>query len=180
MNQEEFYKYLAKIPKAELHIHIEAVPTLNTIKALYEKRFGKPMSDQDADNLFSYEDLNGFIQAFLKVQDLLISVDDFNYIFDDFCDYLVANNIRYCEAFFAPSAFLKKGFKYSEMVAVFSKKIAQIKKEIQDGFLLNPNILAVTDFDMYKENKSLIISVKVKLQDGYILEEKTEAWNIKG
>ncbi len=129
MNQEEFYKYLAKIPKAELHIHIEAVPTLNTIKALYEKRFGKPMSDQDADNLFSYEDLNGFIQAFLKVQDLLISVDDFNYIFDDFCDYLVANNIRYCEAFFAPSAFLKKGFKYSEMVAVFSKKIAQIKKE---------------------------------------------------
>ena len=57
---------------------------------------------------------------------------------------------------------------------------AQIKKEIQEGFLLNPNILAVTDFDMYKEDKSLYIYVKVKLQDGYILEEKTEVWSIKG
>ena len=76
---------------------------------------------------------------------------------------------------FGTSAYKLKGSK-----AISGMQFAQIRKEIQDGFLLNPNILAVSDFDMYKENKSLIISVKVKLQDGYILEEKTEAWNIKG
>lgn len=76
---------------------------------------------------------------------------------------------------FGTSAYRLKGSK-----AISGMQFAQIQKEIQDGFLLNPNILAVTDFDMYKENKVLYISVKVKLQDGYILEEKTEAWSIKG
>ena len=76
---------------------------------------------------------------------------------------------------FGTSAYRLKGSK-----AISGMQFAQIQKEIQDGFLLNPNILAVTDFDMYKEKNLLYISVKVKLQDGYILEEKTEAWNIKG
>ena len=40
-------------------------------------------------------------------------VYDFNYVFDDLEEYLVENNIVYTEAFFAPTAFLKKGFDYS-------------------------------------------------------------------
>ena len=80
MNREEFYSVLKSVPKAEVHVHIEAVSTIETIKALYKKRFGKEMTDEDIKNLFSYEDLNGFIQAFLQVQDLFQSVDDFNYV----------------------------------------------------------------------------------------------------
>lgn len=76
---------------------------------------------------------------------------------------------------FGTSAYMLKGSK-----SITGLQYAQIKKEIEDGFKLNPNILAVTGFDMYKDDKNLYISVKVKLQDGYILEEKTEAWNIKG
>lgn len=76
---------------------------------------------------------------------------------------------------FGTSVYKLKGCK-----AISGLQFAQIKKEIQDGFLLNPNILSVSDFDMYKDDKALYISVKVKLQDGYILEEKTEVWSIKG
>lgn len=128
MNKQEFYTFLKGIPKAEVHLHIEAVPTIDTLKKLYEKRFGKNISDEEIKLLFSYDDLNGFIQAFLKIQDMFTSVDDFNYVFDDLSKYLIDNNIVYCEAFFAPSAFLKKGFKYSDMISIFSKKIAEIKK----------------------------------------------------
>ena len=128
MDQKEFYSLLKRVPKAEIHLHIEAVPTIKTIKALYQKRFDKEMTDEDITALFSYEDLNGFIQAFLKIQDLFTCEDDFNYVFDDLEEYLVENNIVYTEAFFAPTAFLKKGFDYSKMTKVFSKKIAEIKK----------------------------------------------------
>ncbi len=120
---------MEKIPKTEIHIHIEAVITLASVSKLYKKRFGTEMSKEDMAALFSYDDLNGFIQAFLKVQDLLISVDDFNLVFDDLCDYLVKNGIVYCEAFFAPTAFLKKGFDYQQMVSVFSAKIKEIKEK---------------------------------------------------
>ena len=56
---------------------------------------------------------------------------------------------------------------------------AQIKKEIEDGFLLNPNIKQVESIELTKENKTLNIYVKVRLSDGYILEEKTEVYRIK-
>lgn len=127
LNKSEFKKLIQAVPKAELHLHIEAVSTLNSVKQLYAKRFGNPMSDAEADSLFSYNDLTGFIQAFLKVQDLFTSEDDFNLVFDDLRDYLVENGISYCEAFFAPSAFLKKGFDYSKMVSIFHNKIQEIK-----------------------------------------------------
>lgn len=129
MTKDEFLGFLKAVPKAELHIHIEAVPTIETLRVLYQKRFEKSLSDEEIDALFSYDDLNGFIQAFLKVQDMFTSEDDFNYVFDDLAKYLVDNGVVYCEAFFAPSAFLKKGFTYPAMTAVFHKKIAEIKEK---------------------------------------------------
>ena len=129
LTYDEFHFILKNIPKAEIHIHVEAVSTIQTVKKLYKKRFGTAMSAKAARALFTYDDLNGFIQAFLQVQDLFQSVDDFNFMFNDFAKYLVENNVRYCEAFFAPSAFLKKGFQYPDMLAVFTKKIAAIRKK---------------------------------------------------
>ncbi len=128
MEKEQFYAFLKGVPKAEIHLHIEAVPTINTIKTLYKKRYKKEMRAEDITSLFSYDDLNGFIQAFLKVQDLFTCEDDLNFVFDDLEEYLVENNIVYTEAFFAPTAFLKKGFEYPKMTEIFSKKIADIKK----------------------------------------------------
>ena len=108
MNKSEFYEFFKKVPKAELHIHIEAVMSRDTIKKLYLKKNGVEFSDSEIKKLFSYSDLNGFIAAFLKVQDLFTSVSDFDLIFDDLKNYLVRNGVVHCEAFFAPSAFIKK------------------------------------------------------------------------
>lgn len=128
MNYEEFCDVLRKIPKAELHLHIEAVITTDSVRKLYQNAFGKPMSGEELASLFSYDDLNGFIAAFIKVQQMFRSPDDFNLVFDDFEKYLVSENIRHCEAFFAPTAFLKIGFRYEDMINVFSKKIAEIRE----------------------------------------------------
>ncbi len=129
MEKSEFENFLAKIPKAEIHIHIEAVITLDSVRKLYRKSTGKDMSGEEQAELFSYTDLNGFIKAFIQVQNLFQSVDDFELVFDDLASYLVANGIVYCEAFFAPTAFLKKGFSYPEMTAVFSRNIVRIKEK---------------------------------------------------
>lgn len=129
MNKSEFYAFFKKIPKPELHIHIEAVMSRETIKKLYLKKNGKKFSDKDMKNLFDYSDLNGFISAFLAVQDMFSSVDDFDLIFDDLKNYLVRNGIVHCEAFFAPSAFVKKGFSYAEMTKNFEKNLKKIKEE---------------------------------------------------
>ena len=55
------------------------------------------------------------------------SVEDFRIVFDELEKYLVKNGITYTEVFFAPTAFLKMGFKYEDMVKIFHEKIAAIK-----------------------------------------------------
>ena len=134
MTKSEFKTFLKPIPKAELHLHIEAVITLAGVKKLYKNRFGKEMTKEEQVALFSYDDLNGFIQAFLKVQDMFTSEKDFNLVFKELEKYLVKNGITYCEAFFAPSAFIKKGFSYKKMVDIFHKQIKRIKEK--DGITI--------------------------------------------
>lgn len=129
MNKSEFKTFLAKIPKAELHIHLEAVISLSGVKKLYKNKYGKEMSKEEQTDLFAYEDLNGFIQAFLKIQAMYSSVDDFRTVFDELGTYLAENGIVYSEVFFAPTAFFKLGFKYEDMVKIFDEKIAEIKEK---------------------------------------------------
>ena len=134
MTKSEFKTFLKAVPKAEIHIHIEAVISLAGVKKLYKNRFGKEMSKEEQVALFSYDDLNGFIQAFLKIQDMYVSEDDFNLVFKELEKYLVSNGITYCEAFFAPSAFIKKGFSYAKMVEIFHNQIKRIKEK--DGITI--------------------------------------------
>ena len=84
------------------------------------------MTEQEQVELFSYDDLNGFIQSFLKIQGMYKTVQDFELVFDELEKYLVENGITYTEVFFAPSAFLKMGFSYADMVQIFHKKIVVV------------------------------------------------------
>lgn len=129
MKKSEFKSFLKSIPKTELHLHLEAVISLAGVRKLYKNKFGKEMTKEEQIELFSYNDLNGFIQAFLKIQGFYSSVNDFNLVFDELEKYLVKNGIVYSEVFFAPSAFLKMGFKYEDMVKIFHKKITKIKEK---------------------------------------------------
>ncbi|MBQ7158103.1 MAG: adenosine deaminase [Treponema sp.] len=129
MKKTEFYSFLKAIPKAEIHLHIEAAISKDSIKKLYYKTNGVEFTDAEMKKLFSYEDLNGFIAAFLQVQNLFTSVDDFDLVFADLQQYIIDNGVSYAEVFFAPSAFVKKGFVYGDIMKNFSKNIAKIKKE---------------------------------------------------
>ena len=159
MEKKEFYSFYRNIPKAEIHIHIEAVISKESIKKLYLKKNGTEFSDSSLEELFSYSDLNGFIAAFLQVQDLFTEVSDFDLVFEDLKNYLLRNGIIHCEAFFAPSAFIKKGFSYKEMTKNFAKNIKKIKDETGITVWLSGDVSrtfglenAENNFKMFSEN----------------------------
>lgn len=129
MNKAEFYKLMKTVPKAELHIHEEAVIGSGTIKKLYRNSSGKPMSDEELDELFAYTDLAGFLKSFIKIQGMLVRAEDLGYILNDVRRYLKTNNIVYCESFFSPTTPLRKGFDYSEMMSIISRAIEKIQAE---------------------------------------------------
>ena len=70
---------------------------------------------------------------------------------------------------FGTSLYMLKGKKN-----ISGEDFAQIKKEVEDGFSLNPNIDRVEYFNLYREGSTIMVYVKVRLTDGYILEENQE------
>lgn len=132
MEKADFYDFFRKIPKAELHLHIEAVISFGSINKFYMRKFpgiGKDEAAREIKKLFTYDNLDGFIQAYLQIQELYESVADFDLIFSDLKDYIVRNGISYVEVFAAPSAFVKKGFDFSAMVESYRRNVRKVKEE---------------------------------------------------
>lgn len=161
MTKSEFYQYFKSIPKAEIHLHIEAVISKESIKALYLKKNGEKFSDAAMKELFSYEDLNGFIAAFLKVQDLFTSVDDFDLVFSDLKDYIIENGLAYAEVFFAPSAFVKKGFAYADIMENFDRNIKKIKKETGVDVKVLVDVSRTFGLENAEKNLDLLLSKRI-------------------
>lgn len=128
MNKEEFYSFLRKIPKAEIHLHAEATISRKTVQAFLDRRPDAKSNPVDVDKLFSYNNLKDFITSFLFVQGLIDKASDLTTLFDDVASYLRENNIVYCELFFAPSMFMKKGLSFPEMLDVIQRAINVIEK----------------------------------------------------
>lgn len=161
MKKAEFYSFLKAIPKAEIHLHIEAVISKDSIKKLYFKKNGSEFTDEEMTKLFSYEDLNGFIAAFLKVQDLFTGVDDFDLVFADLQKYIEDNGVAYAEVFFAPSAFVKKGFVYGEIMKNFSKNIAKIKKETGVDVRVLVDVSRTFGLENAEKNLDMLLANKI-------------------
>lgn len=128
MKKEEFYDLLESIPKAELHVHEEAVLSRETVKKVYKRNFNQDMSDEEFNSLFEYDDLTGFLSSFIKIQSYFTNINDFEYMFKDFEAYLNKNNIIYCETFFSPTSHLKKGWSFHDMISIVQKNIERIKE----------------------------------------------------
>lgn len=128
MKKDEFYSFLRKIPKAEIHLHAEGTISRHTVRSLMSRNPGAKVTAAEVDKLFSYNNLKEFIGSFLYIQGLLEKTSDLRILFDDVAAYLRANNIVYCELFFSPSMFLKKGFTFPGMLDTIQEAIDEIER----------------------------------------------------
>lgn len=128
MKRDLFYDLLKSVPKAELHVHEEAVLSRETIRTVYDRNFDSKMTDKELNALFKYDDLPGFLTSFLKIQSYFTSIKDFDYMFRDFEDYLEDNNIVYCETFISPTGHLKKGWQFHDIMKAIGRNLNKIKK----------------------------------------------------
>ncbi len=128
MNKVDFYNLLKATPKAELHLHEEAVIGENTIRRLYKENLGKDITDEELSTLFSYNDLPGFLDCFIEVQKLFVKTSDLALVFNDLGQYIKDNNIVNCETFFSPTSHLKKGFSFTEMSDILTEGTKKLEE----------------------------------------------------
>lgn len=128
MTKENFYDILKKIPKAELHLHVEGMVSHDTVLFLYNRTCPeKKYTKKDIEELFKFRDFSDFISAFISIQQMF-TIDDFSLLLRDMEKYFLRNGIVYSEVFIAPTSFIRAGMDFSKIMDIMVAGVREIKK----------------------------------------------------
>jgi adenosine deaminase len=96
--------YFARLPKVELHLHLEGAIPLPSLWQLVEKYGGDPaVPDVSAlASKFVYRDFQHFIETWVWKNQFLREYEDFRFISAAVAGDLAAQNIVYAEVFYSP------------------------------------------------------------------------------
>jgi len=117
-----------RIPKVELHCHVEGTVRPATVVELARKA-GRPLPVDDPAELYRYDSLDSFLAIFWLVQETLTDRGDWARIgYESLIDG-AAHGLRYRETFFTPARHLSMGQDLGEIVAGLSEGIEAAEAE---------------------------------------------------
>jgi adenosine deaminase len=101
------YEWLRRIPKVELHLHLEGAIPYDALWELIQKYGGDPSCPdrQALRQRFEYRDFPHFIETWLWKNTFLREYEDFTFIAEAVARDFASQNIQYVEAFYSPHDF---------------------------------------------------------------------------
>jgi aminodeoxyfutalosine deaminase len=74
---DDIKDFIRRLPKAELHLHLEGTITPATLVELSARHDAEPITLTEANSLYQFTDFSGFIEAFKAVSKRLIGPEDY-------------------------------------------------------------------------------------------------------
>jgi adenosine deaminase len=109
-------EFLRRIPKVELHCHVEGAVRPATLAELATAN-DVPLPPGSADDLYHYEDLEGFLRIYELVCRSLRRREDFERVaYESLEDGVRTGALRYREMFFNPTLHTREGVAYVDVV----------------------------------------------------------------
>jgi adenosine deaminase len=105
---------LARIPKVELHRHLEGSMRSDTVRDL-ARHHGIAFPVDDPEELYRYRDLADFLDVYALVCSLLIEADDFRRLTYESIEDAHHAGVRYAELFCSPWFHLVRGVAFATM-----------------------------------------------------------------
>jgi adenosine deaminase len=131
-----------RVPKAELHVHLEGAIPHEALFALIQKYGGDP-SVPDVSALakrFEYKDFGQFIKAWSWKNQFLREYEDFTHIAELTARDMAQQGIRYAEVLFSPSLFVRRGL-----------AIQQVAQAVRAGLMRVPEIEIALVADLVRD-----------------------------
>ena len=100
--------FILGLPKVELHCHLEGTIAPATAADLARKN-GRRLPVERIEDLYSYDSLDGFLEVFWFVQELLEDPNDWERAAYESVVHAVPHGLRYRETFFTPARHLEAG-----------------------------------------------------------------------
>jgi aminodeoxyfutalosine deaminase len=97
----ELADFLRRLPKAELHLHLEGTISPETVVELSRRHDAEPLTLDQARALYQYTDFHGFLMAFKTVTERLRTAEDYELITYKMLVALAAQGVVHAEAYVA-------------------------------------------------------------------------------
>jgi adenosine deaminase len=103
--------WFERLPKVELHVHLEGAIPIDALWKLVRKYGGDALvlSKEMLRRRFEYRDFPHFIETWVWKNQFLREYEDFTYIAEALARDLVSQTIRYAEVFYSPPDFIRHG-----------------------------------------------------------------------
>jgi adenosine deaminase len=112
----DYEGFLRRVPKAELHCHLEGSVRPATFADLARKH-GVALPTDDAGKLYDYDTIHDFLRIYILVGETLIDRDDFaRAAYETLEDGAKLGNLKYREMFFNPTNHYPYGVSYTTVV----------------------------------------------------------------
>jgi aminodeoxyfutalosine deaminase len=96
---EDIQSFIRRLPKAELHLHLEGTITPATLVELSARHDAEPIRLPEAESLYQFTDFTGFINAFKAVTHRLIRPEDYELAAWRMIEALAAQGVVHAEVF---------------------------------------------------------------------------------
>ncbi len=96
---EEIQSFIQRLPKAELHLHLEGTITPSTLVELSLRHDAEPITLGEAEALYRFTDFTGFINAFKAVTKRLVGAADYELAAWRMIEALAAQGVVHAEVY---------------------------------------------------------------------------------
>ncbi len=91
--------FIRRLPKAELHLHLEGTVTPETLVELSRRHDGTRLDLEQARALYRYTDFSGFLMAFKAISEHLLTPEDYELIAWRMLARLAAQGVVHAEVY---------------------------------------------------------------------------------
>lgn len=128
LNQDFFYR----IPKAELHLHLEGTLEPDLKLALAEKNgvdIGQKTIEEVKES-YEFTDLSSFLAVYYPAMNVLQTEEDFYRLAYAYFKKVKEHNVRYAEVFFDPQAHTSRGVPFSAVIGGYHQAVREAEETL--------------------------------------------------
>ncbi|MGB8260114.1 MAG: adenosine deaminase [Terracidiphilus sp.] len=93
--------FIRRLPKAELHLHLEGTVLPSTLVELSQRHHATPLTLEQAESLYQFRDFTGFLEAFKAVTAELVGPEDYELAAWRMMEHLAEQGVVHAEVYIA-------------------------------------------------------------------------------
>jgi adenosine deaminase len=120
--------YFERLPKVELHLHLEGAIPLPSLWQLVQKYGGAPEvpTVEALASKFRYRDFAHFIDTWVWKNQFLREYEDFSFVAAEVARDLASQNLVYAEAFYSPGDYRRQGLDPQRITQAIRKGLREV------------------------------------------------------